>query len=329
MRITCAISGIKFDTSFLESTSISHTAGYFHPIFAVSYTQLHHLYTAHTKGLLTCNDSYLLFMAFLHSSGQVEWKHPATVSPTHQRVKSLVENNLKKLITVLEKSAIIQHPSFSQPSFSLSIDNADLTQIPSWITAWGDNLTDFCTRRADLRQLEDLYKVESRLSKLILGGERPEEYTAVIASWASKCAGFPTDKDEEWKRIIRSCFNTTKMFNTPLALIQEIKAYCELNIESGSIHSHTLYSVLKTGIKHHIDYLGGSPSGIIYTLLPVETSKASTEEQKAKADLAVMAANAPLSAPVEKDYPNSIDFLKARLAFRVNSFKKPIQKEPL
>ena len=40
----------------------------------------------------------------------------------------------------------------------------------------------------------------------------------------------------------------TKMFNTPLVLLKEIKDYCECNIEAGSIHFHTLIQVLQEGI---------------------------------------------------------------------------------
>jgi len=42
-RIICAISGVTFTTSFFEepTLAIPHTAGYFHPIFAASYSQLH------------------------------------------------------------------------------------------------------------------------------------------------------------------------------------------------------------------------------------------------------------------------------------------------
>ena len=142
-RITCAISGIRFNASYLDDLSISHTAGYFHPVFALPYSSLHHLYSKHCKGELSPNDSYLLFLAFLHSSDQIEWLVPASLNPNNNSTKSMIENNLAQLITVLEKSGIISHPSFKQPSFKVTAEGSLLQQIPSWIKAWQSNIKDF------------------------------------------------------------------------------------------------------------------------------------------------------------------------------------------
>lgn len=319
--ITCAISGIKFKCSHLESSNISYTEGYFHPIFALPYIQLHHLYTRHCKGELTSNDSYLLFIAFLHSSGKIEWKHPAICNPNEIITKKLIENNLAQLIRVLEQTGIICHPSFKQPSFRVNYENASLKQIPNYIKAWEDNIEDFRTGRANIKEQEDLQKAENKLSYLILSGEKPEKFSHVIASWANQAGEFPTDKAELYMRTIRSCFNTTKMFNTPLALLKEIKEFCETNIEAGSIHFHTLSQVLKEGIHRHIDYLGGSSLALGYTLLPALGVKGKEAELKNTAELATVVANAPTEAPKEKDYPDSLSLLKAKLAYRVATLK--------
>lgn len=315
-RITCAISGIRFQCSYLEDTSIPHTEGYFHPIFAVPYKQLHRLYTRHCRGELSSNDSYLLFIAFLHSSGKVYWKYPASCNPNDARTKKLIENNIGQLIAVLEKSALIQHPSFIQPSFKVSYEVSSLEQIPNWIGAWEDNILRFQAGAATIREQHDLMAVENRLSALIHSGEPPERYSAVIASWASKAGSFPLDRDEEWQRTIRSCFSITKMFSTPLPLLKEIKDYCETNIVAGSIHFHTLCNVLREGIARHHDYLGGSSLAIGYTLLPTSTA-AREAEKKNEAELLVIASNAPASMPEAADYASSLDLLKAKLAYRV------------
>ena len=315
-RITCAISGIRFQCSYLEDVNISHTEGYFHPIFAVPYKSLHKLYTKHCCGELTSNDSYLLFIAFLHSSGKITWKHPASCNPNESRTKKLIENNLAQLITVLEKSAMIRHPSFTQPKFNVSYEVASLEQIPNWIQAWEENIKFFQAGVATIREQHDLMEIENKLSQLILSGESPHKYSAVIAKWASKAGNFPEDKDELWQRTIRSCFSITKMFTTPLPLLKEIKDYCESNIEAGSIHFHSLCKVLKEGISRHHDYLGGSSLATGYTLLPSMGCNVKAD-RKNEAELLVIASNAPASIPEAGDYPNSIEFLKAKLAYRV------------
>lgn len=318
-RITCAISGIRFNTSFLDDLSIPHTAGYFHPVFALTYSSLHHLYTKHTRGELSPNDSYLLFLAFLHSSDQIKWIVPASLNPNTPATRSLIENNLAQLIRVLEKTGIISHPSFKQPSFRVTAEGSFLEQVPNWIRAWGDNIEDFYTGRASIREQEDLQVMENKLSKLILSGESPEKFAHVIASWASKAAEFPPLRKDEWEKTIRSCFNITKMFNTPLSLLKEIKNYCECNIEIGSIHFHTLSHVLKEGISRHVDYLGGSSLALGYTLLETPLSGTEREKQEAKndAELLALVANAPETYPQQEDYPTSLEFLRAKLAYRV------------
>lgn len=321
-RITCAISGIRFNCSYLEGITIPHTEGYFHPIFALPYTQLHHLYSKHCKGELTSNDSYLLFMAFIHSSGKVEWVHPSTCNPNDANTKKLIENNLAQLIQVLEHTGIIRHPSFKQPSFRVTYENADLRQISNWIKEWADNIEVFRSGKADMRQQEDLQKVENRLSYLILSGEKPERFSHVIASWANQAAEFPEDKAELYMKTIRSCFNINKMFNTPLSLLKEIKEYCESNIEVGSIHFHTLSHVIKEGISRHVDYLGGSSLALGYTLLPSLSEKGKEAELKNAAEIATLASKAPATAPQEKDYSTSLEFLRAKLAYRVASTQR-------
>lgn len=315
-RVTCAISGIRFECSYFETLAIPHTEGYFHPIFAAPYKQLHSFYTAHTKGLLSSNDSYLLFIAFLHSSDAVNWKHPAACNPNDIRTKRLIEANIHQLITVLEKSACIRYPAFKQPSYNVTLANSSLESVPAWIAAWKANIEHFLYGRHLQDDRERLQKVENRLERLILSGDSPEKYSHVIAEWADKSAEFPPHKAEEWKRIIRSSYSTNKMFATPIVELKAIKNYCECNIEVGSIHFHSLQTVLKEGISRHVNYLGATnTSDLGYTLLPVDITKA----DKNTAEIIALADKAPDKEPLVEDYPTSIDFLRARLAYRVAS----------
>jgi hypothetical protein len=321
-RITCAISGIRFDCSFMDSISMGHDIGYYHPIFALPRKRLYSIYTAHSKGELTSTDSYLLFLSLLHSSEKVTWEHPAICKPTEQRTKQIVHNNIAQLIRVLEKTDVIKHPSFKQPHFKLTLDTAHLDQIPNWIKAWEKNIEFFNSSRVAIRQQQSLQEVENRLSLLINSGEKPEKYAYIIATWADEAANFPAEHRDIWMQTIRSCFNITKMFNTPLPLLKEIKDYCECNIEAGSIHFHALCEVLKEGISRHVDYLGGSSLALGYTLLPTLGSGSALEDRKKeaenKAEIALLVASAPTEVPDPSDYPKSLDYLKAKIAYRLS-----------
>ena len=318
-RVTCAISGIHFDVSYLETTHIPHSVGYYHPVFTIPITKLYQLYYQHTRNNLSPTDSYLLFCAFLHNTKQVDWQHPASLNPHEARTKKLIQNNLAQLIKVTEKTSIIQHPSFTQPSFVVSYDNCQLDQIGNWIIAWEENLILFNTKLADQYTRKSLQEIENRLSAMVDTGVPLDKLAGIVADWASQAAEFPHDKDDLYKKVIRSCFNSTKMFNTPLATIKEVKEFCECNIQAGSVHFHTLCEILKEGIHRHVDYLGGSPLALGYTLLPVSGTPSSRAELEVKnqAELLAIAAGAPLEPPVVSEYPDSLSFLKAKLAYRV------------
>lgn len=318
-KATCAISGIKFEVAMLRDLDIPHTAGYYHPIFRATHKQLYELYYKHTRGKLIPTDSYMLFLAFLESSGQVRWDHPVTLGATEPATNRIVENNMRQLIAVLEKSAMINSSAFSQPSFVVSYDNSRLSQIANWIEAWEDNITEYKEDRADNIQLQALAKVEHRLSYLILSGESAHTFAHVIADWANRAAGFPEESKEVYIAAIKNCFNSTKMFNTPLVLLKEIKDYCECNIAAGSIHFHTLIQVLKEGIHRHLDYLG-SDTARGYLLLPTLEAKENATAAAAKntEQLEAIIATAPTTAPVAIDYKTNMDFIRAKLAYRVS-----------
>lgn len=353
--VNCAISGVLFEVSHFNTLRLPANIGYPHPIFAANRTYLQSLYVQHTKGLLDSTDSYLLFMAYLHSSGKVDWRHPATAIPTSAATKQLVENNLAQLLSMLQRTEAIRHPRFKQPSFVVNYENSNLAQVPNWIKAWGDNIDSFYTYTSDQHERDALVKVENKLTSLILSGEPASKYAATIASWASKAGDFPPAKDAGFQEIIRSCFNANKMFATPLADIKEVKAYCEENIEVGSMHFHALNEALNEGIHKHIDYLGGSSLALGYSILPslgddsydysgtgsdlkptrlgntdgslvslvdsyaASESRTKLQEQQraAHAKLHSMIASAPLSLPNQSDYPTLGEFLKAKLAYRV------------
>lgn len=311
-NINCAISGIKFSCEHLPIT-VATAEGYYHPIFALPQKKLLPLFSKHCQGHLTPTDSYLLFLAYLWSTEQVEFNVPASCPPTSAATAQLVEQNLRQLIEVIELTACISTPHFKQPSYTVYKDNSLLEQVPNWIAAWNSNIEDFRTGYREQRLEDAIKKAENRLTQAILSGEEPHRYAQVIASWAAKAGDFPRDKSELYQKTIRSCFNSEKMFSTPLPLLKEIKEYCEVNIEVGSIHFHTLYETLKEGIGRHTNFLELSPSSLGDTYLLPEGSSLNDIE------LAAIRKKAPESAPKRTEYATDVDFLRAKLRYAVSS----------
>lgn len=343
-KVTCAISGITFHVSHVGRLHIPVSTGYFHPIFAASYTDLHSLYTAHCKGQLSNTESYLLFLAFMHSTSKIDWSVPCSLNPKDSYTTKYIENNIAQLLETIEKSACIKHPDFHQPNYRMTKDNSNLSTLQGWLESWQHNTQTFVSDKRELRRMqrlqEALSEVEDKLSYLILSGEKPQKCSSIIAQWASKAACFPEDKNEAWQQIIRSCFNADKMFNTPLSDIKEVKEYCEINITAGSIHFHALSEVLREGVKRHTDYLGGSHLALGYKILdvgiddilnddddklfryeghPSQLSPTPTARQ-VETHLAkpITLPRPPKELPKRSDYKKGTDYLKARLAFKAH-----------
>ena len=342
--ITCAISGITFNCTGIDNLHIPVSAGYFHPLFAATLQDRHALYSRHCKGMLNPTDSYLLFLSILHASGNIEWHHHVELRPESQATIILIETNIAKLIHALDKSAAILHPQFFQPSFRVTDHNCDLSSIPAYIEELESNVSDFLYGYASQKEADALQIIENRLTALVLEGTHPDKCAAIIADWADKVGEFPEDKAELYKKTIRACFNPTKMFNTPKSLLHEIKAYCELHIEAGSIHFHALEEVLAKGIANHLDYLGvGMAVDSSSTLEPLSryeldtsgtdlsydyktTGRAPTgitlrhakviTPTKNQEAIAAIIAKAPKTLPQPADYTTNLEYLQAKLAYR-------------
>ena len=332
--ISCAISGLTFGVSYLEDTGlhIPISAGYFHPIFAATANDRQALYSRHCKGMLSPTDSYLLFLSILHASGNVEWHSHVKLNPLAQDTIVLIETNIAKLIHAIEHSAAILHPQFYQPSFRVSEHNCDLSSISAYIEELESNVADFRYGYASQKEADALQILENRLTALVLEGTHPDKCATIIAEWANKVAQFPEDKAELYMRTIKACFSPTKMFNTPASLLHEIKAYCELHIQAGSIHFHALEEVLEKGIANHLDYLGVGLVGAA----PLETLADTATDfsydykttgktvrhmlppvtTKNQAAIAAVIAKAPKTLPQPADYDSNLSYLQAKLAYR-------------
>tara|TARA_R110000744_G_scaffold380321_1_gene500695 strand:+ start:2900 stop:3679 length:780 start_codon:yes stop_codon:yes gene_type:complete len=234
---------------------------------------------------------------------------------------------MRQLVAVLEQSRAILHPHFEQPKFRVTYDNSSLEQIPNWIKAWRKNVTNFGELRLDEKEYESLKKLTNKFTYLINNGTEPAVLAQTVANWASRAAEFPKDKIQLYKTTIANSFHRARMFNTPLALLKEVKEYCQSNIDVGSIHFHTLTKTLDAGIKNHIDYLGGDSQSTGYTLLPSISANDKEVIQRTEAELAIIVSNAPSSEPLAENYSTNLEFLRAKLAYRVAQNRARVEKK--
>ena len=315
-RIICGTSGVPFKTPYIPMTL--HRREMDHPIFYLPQKRLLGIYSLYIKGQLSDIDSYLLFVALLKSTGDVTFVTPATVTTSTEQI---IANNIRQLVSIIWETNSILHPSFKQPKLYIRGDNSNLSNVKTWIATWRENIEIFKSGIDTRSYAKKLKSVEDRLSKLIFSPTSISDISLcnAVANWADMAAEFPVAKKDEWKLLIRRCYNMKAMFSTPKKDIIALKEYCEENIEAGSIHFYNLMKILRAGIANHNDFLGLGVLDIEspkckdygYTLLDTPENPEVGEE----AMLAIIS-DAPTEEPEQKDYPTKLSYLKAKLAYR-------------
>ena len=317
-RVICGISGVPFKTPYIPMTL--HNREMNHPIFYLPQKRLLGIYSLYIKGQLTDIDSYLLFVALLKSTSNITFSVPTEVSTSTERI---IASNIRQLVSVIWETNAILHPTFKQPKFYIDGNNANLDNIKMWILAWRQNIEAFKLGIDTRSHTKKLLAVEERLSKLIFSPTSTTDITLcnAVANWAALSADFPLSKLDDWKLLIRKCYNMQAMFSTPKKDLIELKEYCEENLEAGSIHYHKLMEVLRAGIANHNDFLGlgsltptadnkgGDSYG--YTLLDEPEDVAKGEEA-----LLSIIADAPIEEPTQAQYSTKLAYLKARLSYQ-------------
>lgn len=312
-RIICGTSGVPFKCDHVSMTLAHREMN--HPIFYLPQKKLLGLYSLYIKGQLTDIDSYLLFVALLNSTDAVVFVEPTYVTTSTEKI---IASNIRQLVSVIWETNAVIHPSFKQPKFYVRKDTANLDNIKIWILAWRKNIEDFKSGIDTRTFAKKLLDVENRLSNLIFSptSTSDTQLCNAVANWACLSADFPVAKMDDWKLIIRKCYNMQAMFSTPKKDIIELKEYCEENLEAGSIHYHKLMKVLRDGIANHNDFLGLGSLGDTdtgnygYTLLDEPEDTAKGEES-----LLAIIADAPEEEPIQSAYPTKLAYLKAKMAY--------------
>jgi len=315
--VTCAISNITYKVPhvpmLLDNTFIAH------PIFYAPSDVLEKLYIRYNQGQLRETDSYLLFLALIHSTDCVEWEHPCTDSPKEARTIQIIASSIEELTRVIWMTGEICHPAFKQPRYIFRKEGHTLKNIKHWIAAWRENISNFRLGIAIQEEIDALTVVENRLAILVRSGTQDITLASCVAEWASKAACFPRNKEEEYKSVIRKCFTPAKIFTVDTAVIKEIKHFCEDNIESTSIHFHTLMETLRAGYKNNLNYLGIVDAENFKEEKPQEYRIFSQKEEgileKEAETLKDTISKAPENEPIESEYRNKLEYMRARLKY--------------
>jgi hypothetical protein len=317
-KILCSLSGIEYNCDHFPAyiQKVSH-----HPVFDMGLKSLWKYYPKWQTGELTDTDSYLLYLAMLHSTDLVEFRIAAQRTA---HTVSIVQQNMEMLYDTIGRVITIKHPAFILPRFIVSKDTRDLTNTKVWLQIWNDKYADFQSGLKDQELRSKLERREASLSKLIRNPAiKPERYAHILATWAAEAAEFPdfnislsdgtsTTISEYWQSIIVSCYRAENIIQYLESDIVECLTHCEDNIELGTIFSHQLFNTLREGLDSHRSFFGiGTTS---FTLL-------GDNDDVGDANLQLLIQSAPTSEPKRSDYPTEFAYLRAKMNWNLSQQK--------
>ncbi len=316
MKILCSLSGVEFNAEHFPGTFYSREIS--HPIFYLPQKRLLSYTGKWASGELTRTDSYLLFLALLNSSEQVEFRVPVF---RNEHTDSLVALNMESLVRTVIKLNAVRNPSVTFPRFAITHETRYLSNVHHWIEAWKDAYTDFENGTRKDYETRKLIQREAALQRMIKNPHKDiREYASQLADWAAVAGEFPTFPTQSpwnslkiscsdyWKAIIIRAARNEFLHSVSASDLQELLEHCEDKIPAGSIYSHALFKLLRHAKERLTNYLGFGDVDIrsTYTLLEDSTTIEA-------ANIRAMVDSAPLKEPRPEEYPNKFKYLQAKL----------------
>jgi len=322
--VKCSISGLEFKTDHLSFSVCSQELA--HPVFYLTQRQLEPLYVRYcNEESFPTKDAYLLFLAFLNSTGLVEWRTPAGF---YEETEAIVANNFQFLVTTIQRMNTIRTPSVQFAKVSVSNESRYLKNVAYWITSWEETCDDYFAGGKREASKRELHEMEARLDYIIKDANRKETTLAAnIAAWANKAASFPKTpirvgseimpKGKFWESIIRKCVNEESVFCVENSDLQELLDYCMENLELGSLYTYNLVQIIKRGMGAKEDLLG--MGDFEYQILDQESVE--------QANLAVIIGNAGEREPSRKSFPSTFAYIKAKMAWDQKKEKEESERQ--
>lgn len=316
MKILCSNSSVEFEVSHFPGTFYSREL--IHPIFYLPQKRLLSYTGKWASGELTRTDSYLLFLALLNSSDQVQFRVPVF---RNERTDSIVALNLEPLVRTVIKLNAVKNPSVTFPAFVITPETRYLTNVHHWIECWQEAYENFASGTRRDYDARKLISKEAALQRLIRNPHKPvSQYAATLADWAETAGEFPQflvtspwnglkiTCADYWKAVIVRAARDEYLHSVSPTDLHEILEHCEDKIPVGTIYSHELFKLLRKAAEKQKNFLGFGEVDLksTYSLLDDTTNAES-------ANLRAMIDSAPTEEPKPEQYPNRFKYVQAKL----------------
>lgn len=334
MKILCKYSGLEFTVQHfpfsLESREVAH------PVFSIPQQKLLVVLAKKYPDSLSPIDSYLGFLALLHSTSRIDWRVPCIYTPA---LDSIIAINMEPLIRTVGITSVITHPAWTMPSFVITPDTRSLQTVHHWIAVWQNCYKEFQdgNKRAQLH--DRIVRREQAMERLIKDPSKsPKDYANTLAEWAALAGEFPTGEvpvegkqiplSEYWKSMIRRAARKDAIFSINDTDLIELIEHCEENIPHGRIYAHALMRVLREAKEAKKNFLDLGDFDIrtstYYILSDTDTAES--------ANIRAMIDSAPVEEPISTNYPNKLAYLKAHFkwkAAKLHAAQSAPQIEPV
>jgi hypothetical protein len=316
MKILCSISGVEFSCDHFPGTFYSREVA--HPIFSIPQKKLLSYTRKWSSGELTPTDSYLMFLALLHSSELIDIRIPFIRT---ESTDSIISLNMEKLIRTVIKLNTVTEPETIFPHYAVTSETRDLSNVDTWIANWEESYKEFKSGYVSAHDSQKLIIRENALQRMILNPHKKvKDYASQIADWAAVAGTFPdfliqspqtklnVTLSEYWKSIILKAAKNEYLYQIPEKDLNELLEHCEQNIPIGSIFSHALFKLLRAAKEKQDNFLGLGDFDLSKTTYTILSENTSVEAAQLKAVIDA----APLEEPRPEQYPTKFKYLLAK-----------------
>lgn len=326
---TCAYSGLEIHTTYFPLHL--HARESHHCIFDAPQRTLFNYVPKWAHHELTREDSYLLFVALLKSSGRVHFRQPARYSQGAS--DAIVANNMEKLLIALSRMNSINAPGEIFAAVAINQESCVMENAKHWIDNWLSNYEEFKSNYSFAANAKKLTMREAALKRMIKSPHRDVSYYAVdLAKWASLAGNFPAGLTlvdgvnvplaEYWEGIIIAAANK-RFFTIPKKDLEEVVVHCDENVAPGSIYHHKLMLVLREAKSYLEGFLGDLSGRGLGKRVPIwnfveggsEQSEGVDEPDIFAANLDRIVAAAPTIAPVRANYSTNMQYISAKIKY--------------
>jgi len=324
MKILCKYSGLEFQVQHFPFSLHSRECA--HPVFSIPQLKLITVLAKKYPAELHPTDSYLGFLALLHSTGRFDWRVPCIYTP---QMDSIIAHNMESLIRIIGITSAITHPAFQIPAFVITPETRSLTTINHWIEICYQCYQQFQDGNKKAQLHDRIVRREQAMERIIKDpAKNPANYANQLAEWAALAGEFPTGTvpvdgkqlalSEYWKSMIRKAARGEAVFSLNDTDLVELIEHCEDVIPHGSIYAHALMKVLREAQDRKKNFLGLGDLDIRTSTYRILSDTDSVEN----ANIMAMIDSAPVERPVASNYPSKIAYLRAEYKWKAAQLHK-------